>query len=247
MSPHAPHPVREWPRRAALAFCAIAAAGAALGMLGSCGHRSQTAGYDDASERKAEASRLASRGREAHSAGRLSEAADLYTRAIELAPEIPGIRTNLGVARMTMGDYMVAADLFKAELVLFPNACQQALTNLGILYADRGRNEAAHDYFVRAAAMAPYDPVSLRGVITTGLLFESPDYAAIDEYLDRAMLVEKDPKILEDYRWKLIRVEAARKEQARAPRPVAERIERSGGARTPASDAPAAGSPSPDR
>lgn len=159
-------------------------------------------------ERRAEAVRLAARGREAQAAGDRKQAIEYYYRSIEAFPEIPGVRTNLGVALLDEGNILDASDRLKEEVQLNPATAQGALINLGIIYRNAGQPTPARDYFLRALELTPNDPLALRGAIETTALTNHDEEKCL-ELVRRGMMVERDPKVIEDYKWRQFRLEAA--------------------------------------
>jgi tetratricopeptide (TPR) repeat protein len=159
-------------------------------------------------ERRAEAVRLASRGREAQAAGDRKQAIEYYYRSIEAFPELPGVRTNLGVALLDEGDILDASDRLKEEVQLNPANAQGALVNLGIIYRNAGQPMPARDYFLRALELTPNDPLALRGAIETSSLTNYDEEKCL-ELVRRGMMVERDPKVIDDYKWRQFRLEAA--------------------------------------
>ncbi|MEK6701459.1 MAG: tetratricopeptide repeat protein [Planctomycetota bacterium] len=164
------------------------------------------------SQRRDDAIKLAVRGKAAYDAGKLESSIELYSKSIETYGEIPGVRTNLGVALLDHKDLMQAADTLKAEVQLFPAASEQALTNLGVIYADKGWAKEALEYFRRALELAPRDPVALRGAIETMMNTNAPEQDTL-ELVKRAVLVERDPKLLIHYRWIQIGLETTIKDR----------------------------------
>lgn len=156
-------------------------------------------------ERRGEALRLANDAKRAQEAGKLKEAIDLYTRSIESFGEIPGVRTNLGVALLEHGDVMNAADALKEEVLLHPANAQAALVNLGIIYRNAGQPAVAADYFDRALLLTPNDPFAIRGAVETGMIVSRDEEKLLD-LVRRGLLVERDPKVIEDYKWRQFRL-----------------------------------------
>lgn len=159
-------------------------------------------------ERRQEAVRLAARGREAQTAGNYKQAIELYYRSIDAFPEIPGVRTNLGVALLEEGNVLDASDRLKEEVQLNPTNAQGALVNLGIIYRNAGQPMPARDYFLRALELTPNDPLALRGAIETSSLTNYDEEKCLD-LIRRGLMVERDPKVIEDYKFRQFRLEAA--------------------------------------
>jgi tetratricopeptide (TPR) repeat protein len=184
----------------------ILAAAAFAALLAGCAHSPGTdRSAEEIARSRVEATRLASQAREAQQAGKLDRAIELYNQSLTTYDQIPGVRTNLGAALFARGDILNAADTLKDETDLFPEASQQALTNLGIIYLDRGWASEAYDYFERALALAPNEPVALRGAIEASFRSSRTPEQTLD-LIRRGLMVERDPRLLEDYRWKQSRL-----------------------------------------
>jgi|GEM_PF-3547908 len=190
-------------------------AGLVLGVLsvvtaawsGGCSSSPSTLGSsEDVARKRGDAAKLASRGHEAQLAGRIDEAISLYSESLDTFGDLPGVRTNLGVALLTKKDLLAASDILKDEVRRFPAASQQALTNLGVIHLEQGWAEQARDFFSRAVDLAPNEPAALRGVIVSGMLTGADEKQTL-EYIRRAQLTERDPKVLEDYRWRQVRLQ----------------------------------------
>ena len=107
------------------------------------------------------------RGRDALDAGEWAAAADLFRRALELAPSDPGLRYRLGTALWRMGDARGAQDQFERVEPMSPEY-RDAQYSLGRLLDASGRPEEAIERFSAALAQDPNDPqarVGLAGVL----------------------------------------------------------------------------------
>ncbi len=166
------------------------------------------------SQKRDEAIRLAVRGKAAYDKGELANSIEHYKKSIETFGEIPGVRTNLGVALLDHNELLQAADTLKAEVQLFPGESEQALTNLGVIYADKGWAKEALEYFNRALEQAPRDPVALRGAIEA-MINTNADENETLKLVKRAQLVERNPKIQEHYKWLQIGLETTIKDRPR--------------------------------
>lgn len=183
-------------------------AGVALLVAAGC---NSTPRYDDGQaldERRQEAIRLAARAREAQTAGDRKRAIELYYQSIDAFPEIPGVRTNLGVALLEDGNILDGSDRLKEEVQLNPATAQGALINLGIIYRNAGQPAPARDYFLRALELTPNDPLALRGAIETSALTNYDEEKCL-ELVRRGLMVERDPKVIDDYKWRQYRLQAA--------------------------------------
>ena len=87
-----------------------------------------------------------------HGAGRLDQAAALYERVIEAAPDHAAALHNLGVVRAQRGDPAAAVALFERALAARPDY-PQANLNLGSALRETGRLEEAAEALGRALAL----------------------------------------------------------------------------------------------
>lgn len=194
--------------RTILSAVVLIASAASVLPLTACSSGPQIGSPEDIARRRAEAARLAAKGHEAQVAGRIDDAIKLYDESLGAYAELPGVRTNLGVALLAKKDLQSASDIFKDEVQRFPATSQQALTNLGVIHLEQGWAEQARDYFTRALDLAPNEPTALRGAIVSMMLTGGDEKQTL-EYIRRAQLVERDPRVLEDYRWRHIRLQEA--------------------------------------
>lgn len=163
-------------------------------------------------QKRSEAVSLAARARKAQEAGKRREAVELYLQSLDVYDQVPGVRTNLGMAVIQSGDIMKGSDLLKEEVQLFPANAHAALTNLGLIYNDARQFTVARDYFFRALELYPNDPLALRGAVESCMATDYDEERTLALIL-RGLMVERDPKVLEDYKWRQIRLEARIKER----------------------------------
>lgn len=98
-----------------------------------------------------------------------SQAISELTRALELNPKLPGVRTQLAYACLFKGRREEAIKLFEGEMALNPED-MNAVAFLGWLYRQDGRLEEADSLLVKARQLRPNDPDVL---FQLGLLAES--------------------------------------------------------------------------
>ena len=95
-------------------------------------------------------------GRMAFRAGRYTEAAELFAKAVEANPESAGARVNLGTSLTAIGKKNEAVTQFQLALAIDPDNAT-ALFNLGRLLVEGGAAGAALTYLERASELAPTD------------------------------------------------------------------------------------------
>lgn len=178
--------------------------------LGACATRLTPGSPEETARRRDDAAKLAEQGTRAQEAGNLDEAITLYGQSINTYGELPGVRTNLAVALMSKGDYLRAASVLKDEIEISPRD-PRPLINLGLLYRDRGWLENAYDYLDRALVVDQANITALRAFSDVSRRLRREDERAI-EHVKMALLVETDPKWLDEFRWQKIRIEKALKD-----------------------------------
>lgn len=177
--------------------------------LGGCASSGPIAGAVDPQEqhrRRSEAAQMAIDALQAQRKGRLDEAIQLYAQALNLSPDLPGVRTNLGVALMEKQNYLEAAEVFKAEAAISP-LDPRPLVNLGVAYLNRGWAQEAIQYFDRALAREPNNLQALRGRLEAARRLGVEDEETLS-LVHRALLIEEDPRWLEELRWRKVRLES---------------------------------------
>ena len=96
------------------------------------------------------------RGRFALDGGEWARAADLFQRALELAPSGPGLRSLLGTTLWRMGDLRGAQNQFERVDPAAPDY-REAQHSLGMLLDENGRSDEAIDRFSAALTRNPDD------------------------------------------------------------------------------------------
>lgn len=82
------------------------------------------------------------------------EARAAYARALELAPDHPGVHLNLGRLLHEEGDLAAAEGHYRAALAAQPESATAAF-NLGVVMEDAGKVELAVEAYLRAVAADP--------------------------------------------------------------------------------------------
>lgn len=163
-------------------------------------------------EKRAEALSLAAQGRRAQDAGNRRGAIELYLKSLDVYDQLPGVRTNLGMAVIQDGDILKGSDFLKEEVQLFPANAHAALTNLGRIYADARQFTVAREYYFRALELYPNEPVALRGAIDCCIATDFDEERTLG-LIVRGLMVERDPAVVENYKWSQIRLEARIKDR----------------------------------
>ena len=89
---------------------------------------------------------------------RLSEAADEFTRALEIKPDHADAIMNLGIIAERLGDSTKAESLYRKALAMSPPTSMSAATahaHLAALYANANHPDAAAAEYEKAIALAP--------------------------------------------------------------------------------------------
>ncbi len=104
-----------------------------------------------------------------HSAGRLTEAAEFYSRFLDLEPQHAGALHLMGMARFALGDLDRAEDGIRAAIEIAPdNADFHA--NLGVVLKNKAEYRDAIACFSMALALKPDFPDCLNNMASTYLL-----------------------------------------------------------------------------
>ena len=109
------------------------------------------------------------------------EAANYYSQALSLNPNIPGLRMNLGLAEFKAAKFPAAIKAFKAEMALHPGEEQAARLNilLGMSHYGMGDYLVAIPYLQRAAVRDPQS-LPLRLTLAHSCLW-TKQYACVDK------------------------------------------------------------------
>jgi tetratricopeptide (TPR) repeat protein len=126
--------------------------------------------------------------------GQYEQAAELYRQSLELKNDIGAVWVNYGVCLMEIGDMLPARDAFIRAGDLIPSD-PTPYENLGTLYLNRGHAEKALEFYSVSLERDPYWLPSLRGAIIATRNLRAGSPVAL-ERIERAILVEKDPKFL---------------------------------------------------
>lgn len=101
-----------------------------------------------------EIQQLLAAGRQNHSGGNLSKAAEIYSRILSIDPQQPTALYLLGVAFHQAGQHAKAIEFLKKSLAVFPDN-PEALNNLGVVFNATGNIAAAEECYRRAIAVRP--------------------------------------------------------------------------------------------
>ncbi|RYE80846.1 MAG: tetratricopeptide repeat protein, partial [Hyphomicrobiales bacterium] len=122
-------------------------------------------------------------------AGRFAEAAESYRRALDLAPDAPGVHNNLGNVLRELGDTDGAVQSYEAALRLSPNYVE-ARTNLGVALVSAERYGEAVAAYRQALGLDPNHLPALAN-IGNALLVIGEHREALAAY-DRALAIQPD-------------------------------------------------------
>ncbi|MFO0830234.1 MAG: hypothetical protein U0637_00185 [Phycisphaerales bacterium] len=178
--------------------------------LGACAHQVRTATPppDARTQNAGKARELAAQAESAAKDGKLDHAIELYRMSLANYPDFGAAWNNLGLLlwkRAQGTDIMQAGQAFtQAAAILHDDPTPYR--NLGHLYQARGFSEQALEHFANALKVDPYDLDSLRGAATAGKVLHKSDAAAL-ERLQRAQMIENDPKWRDIITRERIRVE----------------------------------------
>ncbi len=131
-------------------------------------------------------------GRFLEAENRLDEAIEQYGLAIEEQPWLETAHYNLGTAYLRSGDLDRAESALREAALLDPDY-DDALSNLGLLLAGRGRRSEARVFFERAVEADPSNPVALGNLGAFHLNAGNPTEAI--PLLQRS--VEADPRYVD--------------------------------------------------
>lgn len=145
--------------------------------------------------------------------GQHAQAAELYRQSLELKNDIGAVWVNYGVCLMEIGDMLPARDAFIRAGDLIPSD-PTPYENLGTLYLNRGHAERALEFYSVSLERDPNWLPSLRGAIIATRYLRSGSPMAL-ERIERAILIERDPKFLFMMQNERTRVQALVRDQAR--------------------------------
>lgn len=172
------------------------------------GQRSKAPTPDTRAQTTAKARDLASQGEAAAKSGNLDKAIELYRMSLATNPDFGAAWNNLGLLlwkRAKDTDIVQAGQAFNQAATLLHDD-PTPYRNLGLLYQFRGFGEQSLEHFVNALRVDPYDLESLRGSTWAGKVLHKSDPAAL-ERLQRAQMIENDPKWRDIITRERIRVE----------------------------------------
>ncbi|MGD9690085.1 MAG: tetratricopeptide repeat protein [Phycisphaerales bacterium] len=177
---------------------AVLLAGVCLLTSTGCGSRGSFSLNDDMPARVARATQLANEAQHAEKDGDTSRAIRLYSDAVAAYPDFHPAWNNLGVLLMAEQNYAVAADAFRRAAELAPGD-PRPVTNLALIYLNRGYDQQAAEYFTQAIARDnSYLPAlreSVRLDVRTDRITD-----ITSERVARALLLETDLRWIEQLR-----------------------------------------------
>jgi tetratricopeptide (TPR) repeat protein len=127
-----------------------------------------------------------------HALGRSDEAVEALSRATELAPEAPSIKSNLGEILRQQGKPDEAAMILEEAIKLDPDN-YQALNNLGITFFERGEPNVAIDFYRRAITIRP-DMAEAHNNLGNALRLVGDHDGAIQAYQEALTYRERYPE-----------------------------------------------------
>lgn len=127
--------------------------------------------------------------------GRWNEAAEAYSRAVELLPSEASLRNNLGVSLAKTGKMKEAVNAFETALSLRPSDAT-ASSNLANAYATVGRDADALAAFERTLRLRPRDAGTLARY--GSLLYRLGRYEDALKQFSAAAQIRRDADVLND-------------------------------------------------
>jgi len=152
---------------------------------------------------------FASRGETFRKQGKFADAAQQYQKSIEAKNDIGAVWVNYGVCLMELHDFIPAREAFMRAANLLPSD-PTPYENLGTLYLNRGYADKALEYYELSLQSNPNWLPSLRGVIIAARDLRKYSQKGLD-YIDTAIMIEKDPKYLRLMQAERFRVQDALK------------------------------------
>ncbi|MBL8757885.1 MAG: tetratricopeptide repeat protein [Phycisphaerae bacterium] len=177
-----------------LATLAVALALAPLG----CAPRGPVFEPGDSAARLQRATELAAEAQAAEREGFPRRAIDLYEQSIQTYPDFHPAWNNLGVLYAAADRPMDAVSAFRRAADLTPTD-PRPFANIGLIYKKRGFEREAQDYLAQALERDDSYLPALRELVwldvRRGTITERSA-----RYADKALLIERDPKWIEELR-----------------------------------------------
>jgi tetratricopeptide (TPR) repeat protein len=137
-------------------------------------------------DQSSELASLLAAAQQAQTANDFAAAAADYKQAVQLRPDIPELRANLGLMQHQAGDYPEAIRSFQQALWLKPSLYVPNLF-LGVDFLRTGRSKEAIPLLLRAEKMNPTDPLP---ALTLGRAWSAlGDYPAASAAYDRTIRI----------------------------------------------------------
>lgn len=157
---------------------------------------------------------LARQAEQAEAKGKTGDAIDLYKRSLRLNPNVAAVWNNLGVIFIEQEDYMdaVSALQYAADL---DQSDPRPVENLGNAYHLSGHDQDAMRYYLESLQRDPNWLPSLRGLARTATRLNATDSSLLG-HMNRALMLEKDPRWRELFERERIRLEYEYKLESQA-------------------------------
>lgn len=129
-----------------------------------------------------------------------------YTEAVRQYPQLPVAWNNLGVLLMNRDRSMEASSAFATAAELAPSD-PRPVYNRALLFDRKGFVREARDFYVQAIQRDPQYLPALRGAIRADVLRNESSIQTL-EWIDRALLLEQEPKWLDWLRLQKVRIQS---------------------------------------
>jgi tetratricopeptide (TPR) repeat protein len=150
--------------------------------------------------------RLAKEGDELRKKGNHQSAAMKYKQSIDVKSDLGAVWVNYGVSLMELGDRLPARSAFLRAADILPTD-PTPYENLGTLYHLQGHDEPAMEYYELSLRKDRYWLPSLRGAIISAKNLRLAN-DKIKQYIDDAVMIEKDPDMLRLMQTERVRVDS---------------------------------------
>jgi tetratricopeptide (TPR) repeat protein len=186
--------------------------------LGCQGRQRTTTSLDlqPASQRLAEAQRLALAAQQAQKAGDHARAMELYQESLRNSQELHAVWNNMGLLLMEQNNNMDAVEMFRTAADLAPYD-PQPFYNAGMVYDKAGHAQRAMEFYDRALERDPRYLPALRAYVRAAKLLDRADPATLAR-VRAALMVDHDPAWRRIHEIEQYRIEAAIRDQRDAAR-----------------------------
>ncbi len=159
----------------------------------------------ETSEDLRQALRLAREGDGLRKKGDHQAAALKYKQSIDVKSDLGAVWVNYGISLMELGDRLPARSAFLRAADILPMD-PTPYENLGTLYHLQGHDEPALEYYELSLRKDRYWLPSLRGAIISAKNLRLAN-DRIKQYIDDAVMIEKDPDMLRLMQSERVRVD----------------------------------------